>query len=37
MMPFMDGFQMTEKIKMELKTSHIPILILTAKTEDESF
>lgn len=36
MMPEMDGFQMTELLKNDMLTSHIPIVILTAKGRLES-
>jgi DNA-binding response OmpR family regulator len=35
MMPEMDGIEMCAELKRNIKTSHIPILILTAKTDVE--
>jgi signal transduction histidine kinase/CheY-like chemotaxis protein len=32
MMPVMDGVSMTKKIKTNMQTSHIPIILLTART-----
>jgi CheY-like chemotaxis protein len=36
MMPEMDGFEFTKKIKSELNTSHIPVILLTAKSGAEN-
>lgn len=35
MMPIMNGFEVLKSIKTNLITSHIPIILLTAKAEDE--
>lgn len=35
MMPNMDGFEVTRRIKSNIETSHIPIILLTARTSDD--
>lgn len=35
MMPKMDGLAMTRAVKSDVVTSHIPVLLLTAKSEEE--
>lgn len=35
LMPGMNGFEVTRRLKSEIKTSHIPIILLTALSSDE--
>jgi signal transduction histidine kinase/DNA-binding response OmpR family regulator/ligand-binding sensor domain-containing protein len=36
MMPKVDGFQLSENLRKDIKTSHIPIILLTAKASEDN-
>lgn len=36
MMPYMNGFELCRRIKSDVEISHIPVILLTARTDNES-
>lgn len=36
MMPIMDGYELTKEIKADASLKHIPVILITAKTSDQS-
>ena len=36
MMPVMNGYELCKRIKMEWQTNHIPVILLTARTDEKS-